>query len=415
VPLQLELDDGFSTEAWNMVLDHGCRIASVSVHLPFEQLRSFHPYLVTPSVGGIVLFVDEDEEGSPEEEITLDIQGEFTSLRRLSISGFFVPIRWITAPNLIHLSLESTTSKSSKTTIKSVLDILRGCSQLETILINFLTSWDTPHGLHTPVTLPKLRCIELGYTEVWCGLVLPLRFPPGVAVGFRGVSAIGGAWPCESIWHVLAMINIGAITLAHIRRTKNIGYGERDTCLIQFGGPKGSLEIILLPMDNQDPFGPNGPLLSHSPKLNDVKTLHIMDCHITDDTLTAIASAMQNLISITFSGSYVYPKPLTPMGGSPLLFPHLKQIVGLPLEGKLVEMAKARKENGMPLDALDVHDHPENKYTSRCIAELREIIEDVKVWYCANLPECWTSNTLLDAWEAAGYCGPVSAKCCWKT
>jgi len=98
------------------------------------------------------------------------------------------------------------------------------------------------------------------------------------------------------------------------------------------------------------------PLLSHSPHLDNVKTLYIMDCRITDDTLATISAAILNLVSITWS-QHIY-KSLTPKGGPPPLFPCLKHIAGLLPERKLVEMARARGEHGMPLDALDVHCDP---------------------------------------------------------
>ena len=49
-----------------------------------------------------------------------------------------------------------------------------------------------------------------------------------------------------------------------------------------------------------------------------------------------------------------------------------------------------------------------------CVPELRELVEVVKVWRCGGLPERWTDNLLLDAWESAGYDGPVSVHWCWK-
>ena len=73
VPLQLELDYSFSTEALTTVLDHGSKIVSLSVHLPYNQLQLFHPRLVTPSLEELLLFVDEDEDHIPEEKITMDI------------------------------------------------------------------------------------------------------------------------------------------------------------------------------------------------------------------------------------------------------------------------------------------------------------------------------------------------------
>lgn len=407
VPLQLKLHGGFSTEALNMVLDHGTRIASVSAQLPRDQLRLFHPRLVTPSAEELVLFVD--LVSRPAEKITVDIQGEFMSLRRLLVSGFFVPIDKITAPNLIHLCLEGVRFASG-TTVPSVLSMLRGCPQLETILISFLAYMRRIQELYAPVTLPKLRSIELGCSEVYAGLVIPLRFPASVAVGFRGVALLAHSWIQESIQHVLEAIDIQSVTLAHIRHDEEERSGDGEICLIRYEGPRGSLEIINLEGYGMDPFiGPEGLLLSHSPRLDNVKTLHLMDCRIGGGTMTTIAPAMNNLISIKFTGHNVFPSTLIAKKGSPALFPHLKHIAGLPPGRRLARIARSRKESGMPLISLDVNGNPEDEDTTKCIAELKMIVGDVKVWQCADLPECWTSNALLDAWDGAGYRGPVSA------
>ena len=46
------------------------------------------------------------------------------------------------------------------------------------------------------------------------------------------------------------------------------------------------------------------------------------------------------------------------------------------------------------------------------LAELRAFVEGVKFWQFTDLPERWTSNVLLDVWEATGYPVPVSAQSC---
>ena len=407
VPLQLELNAGLPTWVLNEVLGHESEISSVFARLPLNQLREFHRWLVTPFTKNLVLFVDEGQIHCHEENATLDLQGDFTSIRRLSVSGFFVPINQITAPNLIHLSLEMTFS-ALETGERSALDMLRGCSQLETVLINIFSGGGDTLQSCTPVTLPKLRSIELGFGETYSGLIVFLRFPPTVAVGFRGIS-LADSWPHESIQHALAPIDIESITLAHIRHKADLGHGTGDTCLIRFEGAKGSLEIAVVENYDRDPFGADGLLLSHSPRLDNVKTLRVMDCRISNNTLATIAAAMPNLVSINFTGHNAYTSSLTPTGDSPPLFPHLKHIAGLSPERKLVEMVRAREERGMPLDALVVHHGPEHRVVSE---ELEEFVGGVEVWRCADLPERWTSNALLGAWETAGYPGPVSAQSC---
>jgi len=69
-------------------------------------------------------------------------------------------------------------------------------------------------------------------------------------------------------------------------------------------------------------------------------------------------------------------------------------------------MARARKESGVPLNALDVDGNPEYEDTKKYIVELKKLVGDVKFWQCSDLPECWASNAILDAWDGAGYRGP---------
>ena len=116
---------------------------------------------------------------------------------------------------------------------------------------------------------------------------------------------------------------------------------------------------------------------------------------------------MNNLISISFVGYPLFPEPLVPKDGLPVLLPHLKHISGLRPGSPLVELARARRGKGVPLNALDVDGSPEDGETT-FIRELRELVEVVKVWRCGGLPERWTDNLVLDAWEDAGYGGPVS-------
>ena len=407
VPLRLELHGCLSAKALNAVLNHGSKIYSVSAHIPLDQLRQVHHRLVIPSVEDIVLFVDEDPKDS-ERVATVEIQAGSMSLRRLLVSGIFVPPSQITAPNLTHLSLEKMIYSSSEITEQSIWNMLQRCSQLETILINIISSCSDPLQTYTPFALPKLRSIELGYGEVEAGLVLPLRFPPTVAVGFRGISAEREFWPCESTQHVLSTIDIESVTLAHIRHSKDLRYWDGDTYLIRFEGFEGSLEITFVEKPGRNPFGPDGLLLSLSSQFNNVKTLFVVDCRTCDDTLTAMGSVMHNLVSINFTRCNTYLNSLTPTGSSPPLFPHLKHIAGPPLERKLVEMARARDERGMPLVTMDLHEYPWCANVTEYMIELREFVEDAKFRLYADPPERWASNALLDAWEAAGYTGPVS-------
>jgi len=73
-----------------------------------------------------------------------------------------------------------------------------------------------------------------------------------------------------------------------------------------------------------------------------------------------------------------------------------------------MEVARTRKEKGMSLSALDVRGDPESGDTTKYFAKLRELVEDVKVWPCADLLERWTNNPLLDSCKDTGFGRPVS-------
>ena len=402
----------FSDEALNAVLDHGSKHASVFACLTPKQLDSVHKRLVTPSIEEIVLFTDGDD--GPPERITVDIRGEFRSLRRLLVSGFILPIDHIKAPNLIHLALE-TTEPGLEYTAHSVLDMLRGCPQLETVLVNCLVKPTRIQQSYPPITLPNLRSIELGDRETQAGLILPLRFPPATPVGFREMSVLADPTVRESIQHVLAAVDIQSVTLAQFDDTVDGKLARRDVGdygeLVRYEGPKGSLEITTHEAFNL--YQLRKLLLSHSPKLDNVKTLRIMDFDMHDDIhkiFTSTVSAMNNLISISFVSYPLFPEPLVPKGGLPVLLPHLKHISGLRPESQLVELARARRGKGVPLNALDVDGSPEDGETA-FIRELQELVEVVKVWRCGSLPKRWTDSLLMDVWEDAGYFGPVGV--CW--
>jgi hypothetical protein len=133
-------------------------------------------------------------------------------------------------------------------------------------------------------------------------------------------------------------------------------------------------------------------LFSNFLRLENVKTLRLMDCD-TPEYLGATASVMPNLVSIQFVGNNTHPYPLGPVDrSSPVLFPSLKHISGPTAVMDLVKMVRWRKANGAPLAALDVRDYrsqPEH------VAELKKLVERVRVWDCTDLPKNWTSNLIL--------------------
>ena len=415
-PLRLKLNRNFSTDALNAVLGHGRRITSVFADISPGQIESMHRCLAIPSVEELVLFIRDNEHPALEGTMTMEIEGEFMSMRKLFVSGCLLPIDRITATNLIHLSLEAFTF--SRFTAQPVLDLLRGCSLLETVLISIISSTGSQHvpQSHGPVKLQKLHSIELGEFEVRSGLMTLLQFPPGVAVGFRGVNLHRpGTWPYESVRHVLATIDIESVTVSYIRHT---AYAEHDLYLLRFEGVEGSLEVNVSESGYRSSHNPGELLLSPSLRLENVKTLRLMDC-FGGDVLNKVEPVMPNLVSIQFVGRNQSTSimSLIPVDGSPAQFPCLEHIAGLSVGPSLVRLARLRKRMGVPLSCLEVNDGADDWSKSeycrvedapRYIEELKGIVEDVKVCNCGYLPERWTNNAILDVWEGAGHPGPVS-------
>ena len=414
-PLRLKLNRNFSIAALKAALAHG-KITSVFADILPWQVRAYLRRLAGPSVKEFVISISEDETQA-QDTTPVILEGGFMSMRKLFVSGCPLSINRITASNLIHLSLEF--MDMSMTTALPVLDLLRGCSLLETALIYIAPAGSSQHALQppTPVTLPKLHALELGDFMVCSGLIIHLRFPPGVTVGFRDIKLDGTTWPCEPTQHVLVATSIESVTISHIRHS---AYTMYDSYLLRFEGPEGSLEVSNSESGYRSSCDPGELLLSPSLRLENVKTLRIMDCfdrHI----LEKLGSVMPNLISIQFIGRNLPMSVLsqTPMGGSPVQFPYLKHIVGLSAGPSLVNLARSRKRMGVPLSSLDVNDGADDwSRTGDCLkedmpgyaAELKEIVEDVKVWKCGYLPERWTNNAILDVWEEPGRPGPVSAE-----
>ena len=62
-----------------------------------------------------------------------------------------------------------------------------------------------------------------------------------------------------------------------------------------------------------------------------------------------------------------------------------------------MEVARAKKEKWVSVSVLDVHGDPESGGMTKSFGGLRELVEDVKVWPYAGLPERWADNPLLDS------------------
>ena len=310
-----------------------------------------------------------------------------------------------TTPNLVYLALEQT-GRDQDLTVQSTLDMLRDCPLLEILLITHSGVRQDPTGDHPPVSLPHLHTIELGEGGLCPGLTTHLQFPQSVAVGFHILSwsSMCGDVPLTveaTTQHVLRRIDIRRITLA---------VASPDPCggvwlLIRFEGLPGSLEITPCSSDNDALirgafFGSRGVLCSHSPHIEGVREVHIVGCFFEGDQESHhIRAAVPNLVSISFrcEGPHVFGL-ITPTNPLSPPFPHLERIMVLGSESGLREMAKGRRDYGVPLRTLVVgrgsrrfeYEHLED-YTV-----LEELVGDLRIECSTEVLEWGTENEILN-------------------
>ena len=222
--------------------------------------------------------------------------------------------------------------------------------------------------------------------------------------------------------HVLRRIDIRRITLL----VASPGPHGGAWLLVSFEGLSGSLEITSCSSGTNAQirdvfFGPRGVLFSQSPHIEGVKEINIVGCPFDGDQESHhIHKAMPNLISISFfrcRGSHMFGL-LAPTNTLSPPFPHLERVMVLGSESGLREMAKARRDHGVPLKTLvvgrgpgrSVDDHLED-YTA-----LRKLVGDLHIDCPTEVLEWGTGNEILDVWceilnlwsETEGY-GPVSS------
>jgi len=346
----------------------------------------------------------------------------FPSLRELFSRTYSIPIDQFTTPNLAHLALEQGDYQQNMT-VQILLDMLRGFPLLETLLITGSGVRRNSTRDHSPVSLPHLRSIEFGAYEVGSGLTTHLQFPPNVAAGFRALpfSDICGDIPLEivaAIQHVLRRVDIHSITLAVPFDTR-----EGVELLIRFEGLLGSLEVTIHGVNTNAQFwdvffGTGGMLFSHSPRIENVRELHMTSCPFVDGRgMDHINAAMPNLVSISFffcEGPHLYGL-LAPANPSSPPFPHLKRVMWLSPELRLISMAKTRRDHGVPLKTLVVGRLPRGSgldYYERGRLEdytaLEELVEDLRVGCPTEILEWGTENEILNVWSTGGIPGPVS-------
>jgi len=173
-------------------------------------------------------------------------------------------------------------------------------------------------------------------------------------------------------------------------------------------------------------FDPRGVLFSHSPRIENVRELHIVGYSFEGGRgMGHIIAAMPNIVSISFfhcDGPQVFGL-LIPTNPSLPPFPHLKRVMVLGPESELIGMAKARSGHGMPLKTLVVGRLPEGLWDdpedSAWLEEfdydhledypaLEEFVDDLRVGCPTEILEWGTGNEILSVWSTVGVPGPVS-------
>ena len=418
-PIQLKFDQQSSTLALENILLHENKIASLAIHHEAGKMPPLHKLftLPIPSVERFHIYSYGPGQEGGERKMT-DILQDFLSLRELFARRFPVPIGQFAAPNLVHLALENV-GEEQYITVRSILDTLRGCPLLETVLI-ILWSGDPQETTldYSSVSLPNLHSIELGSYEVRSGLITYLLFPRTVAVGFRSLGAYdvcGYDVPpvvLASSRHVLGRMDIHTVVLA-IVAPRCDGYLQ---ALIRFEGVVGSLEMTFRSwfMGEGTIFCGHGVLFSFAPCLVNVKELQLAECYIEPIVdVNHLVTAMPNLTSICFfhcvwlEGDSVF-RLISPNDDhqSPP-FPRLESLTVLEPGPGLIKIAQRRKECGVPLRTVVIGPDP-LLYTPEQIAELRVFVDDVRVEIPPDISEWSTGNKILDTWSDTGIPGPVS-------
>ena len=129
-------------------------------------------------------------------------------------------------------------------------------------------------------------------------------------------------------------------------------FPQQHPYLVRFKRPGGSLEITIACGDRAQLrdifFGQGGMLFSHSPRIENVKELHIVGCPFGDYRgLDHVSAAMLNPSPTSLFddlGVYVFGSLLTLTDPSSPPFPYLESIMVLGQESGLTEMAKTRRD-----------------------------------------------------------------------
>ena len=419
-PIQIEFSQQSSSVALENVLLRGAKIASLTVDNSLDLIPQLHQLFIPsgPFVEQLHILCEDQSMQESREEIPHEFWQDLPSLRQLFVRQYSIPLDQLSAPNLVHLTLEGPICRRGAP-LQSILilNTLRGCPRLETLLISDSRGgYENLTGDYSLVSLPHLRSIELGTFEVYSDLVTHLQFPPNIAAGFRllRASEVCGYIPLAmmaTMQHVLKRVDIYSITLAIPPFPQ-----DNPDLLIRFEGLQASLEMTAY-ADTYEKlrdvfFGPKGVLSSHSPRIEDVKELHIIGCPFVDSrVLDHFDAAMPNVVSISLfdcEGPDVFG-PLTPTNTSPPPFQHLERIMVLGSESGLGGMVKARRDHGVPLRTLVVgrgsgefdYNHVED------YAALEEYVDELRTGCPTEIVEWGSENEIFNLWSAAQIPCPV--------
>ena len=366
LPIRLQLKHTFSTAALEGVLLHGSSISSLTINYQPDHIALLRQLFMfsRPSLKQLHICSGAVEGWSAKEKPVHDIWNHMPYLRELIVYRYSIPIEQLNAPNLLHLALDNT-GYLREITVRTVLDTLRGCPLLETFLLcNWRLLQHDPLRRCSSVRLPSLRSIELGAYEVKSGLIAYLDFPPNIAAAFPGLAlddVYGNIIPpavFASTQQVLRRIDIRSITFVAPLPPGTLG-------LVYFEGLEGSLEISAAGINDHEElrsvfFGPKGVLFSHSPRIGNVREIHIQGCSFDASRGSCLNTAMPKIASISFfqCNEPTTFDPLAPKKSSSLLFPYLERILVLGRESGLENMARRRKTCGVPLKTLIIGQGP---------------------------------------------------------
>ena len=203
--------------------------------------------------------------------------------------------------------------------------------------------------------------------------------------------------------HVLRGVEIRSLSL--VARCWN------GKMLIRFEGLRGSLEITSAHAFNRLesidlPFGPRGVLFSHSSHIRSVTEMHIVDCTFEiDEVMERFKRAMPNVKTMSFFRCD-RPNPfalLTSKDASSPPFPHLERVMVLGRESGLQEMARNRRDLGVPLETLVLGRNPEGFDYERLkdYATLAGLVGYLRVECPVEITKWGARNEIVDVWSAA--------------